>query len=79
VFLGERETGVAGRVLMDANYGNHFKEEEQGKVASVVECLEVWDYAGGVVFRGFVGEKMGVRSLFVFWGESVVDRELKQG
>lgn len=45
----------------------------------VREWVEIWDYAGGVRFRGFVAEKDGARALFVFFDSSVIGQDLKQG
>lgn len=47
--------------------------------AHVAEWVEIWDYAGGVRFRGFVGEKDGDRALFIFFDRSVIGKDLKQG
>jgi len=41
--------------------------------------IEVWDYAGGCSFRGFVGGEGDKKSLFAFFDSSVIDRDLKQG
>lgn len=41
--------------------------------------VEVWDYASGSSFRGFVGGKGDTKSLFAFFDSSVVGREQKQG
>jgi hypothetical protein len=41
--------------------------------------IEVWDYAGGCSFRGFVGGNGENKSLFAFFDSSVIGRDLKQG
>lgn len=43
------------------------------------EYVEVFDYAGGLRFRGFVAEKDDERSLFIFFDEEVVGQDLKPG
>lgn len=43
------------------------------------EYIEVWDYAGGARFRGFVAEKNDMRSMFIFFDQKVVGMDLKQG
>ena len=48
----------------------------RGRVDSWVE---VWDYAGGNMFRGFVAGEGEKRSLFVFFGQGAVGKELKSG
>lgn len=45
----------------------------------VKEWVEIWDYAGGQRFRGFVAEKEGERSMFVFFDNTVIGKDLKQG
>ena len=45
----------------------------------VKDYVEVWDYAGGALFRGFVAEKDGERALFVFFDKEVLDKDLKPG
>jgi len=45
----------------------------------VREYVEVWDYAGGARFRGFVAEKDGERALFVFFDKEVIGKDLKPG
>ena len=46
----------------------------------VRQWLEIWDYAGGVRFRGFTAEgEQGHRTLFAFFDETVFGRDLKQG
>lgn len=45
----------------------------------VKNYVEVWDYAGGARFRGFVAEKGGERALFVFFDKDVLDKDLKPG
>lgn len=46
---------------------------------SLQQWVEVWDYAGDLRFRGFVGENAVARSLFVFFDSSVVGKDLKPG
>ena len=45
----------------------------------VREYVEVWDYAGGARFRGFVAEKDDERALFVFFDNEVIGKDLKPG
>lgn len=45
----------------------------------VKEYVEVWDYAGGARFRGFVAEKDDERSLFVFFDKEAMSKDLKPG
>ena len=41
--------------------------------------LEIWDYASGCSFRGFVGGNGDQKSLFAFFDSAVIGRDLKQG
>lgn len=43
------------------------------------DYVEVWDYAGGARFRGFVAEKEDMRAMFVFFDREVVGMDLKPG
>ena len=45
----------------------------------IQEYVEVWDYACGARFRGFVAEKGDLRSLFVFFDQNSVGQDLKPG
>jgi hypothetical protein len=45
----------------------------------VSEWVEVWDYVGGIRFLGFVAEKEGERTLFVFFDQDVIGGKIKAG
>lgn len=45
----------------------------------VKEYVEVFDYAGGLRFRGFVAEKDNERSMFIFFDQEVIEEDLKPG
>jgi predicted neutral ceramidase superfamily lipid hydrolase len=45
----------------------------------VREYVEMWDYVGSTRFRGFVAEKEGERSLFIFFDREVIGKDLKPG
>ncbi|ORY15958.1 ornithine decarboxylase antizyme-domain-containing protein [Clohesyomyces aquaticus] len=45
----------------------------------VTDYLEIWDYVGGNKFRGFVVDKDGERSMFVFFDKAVMGADLKAG
>lgn len=48
--------------------------------AWVKDYVEVWDYACGGRFRGFVAEKDdGLKTLFVFFDREVIGKDLKPG
>lgn len=73
--------GVLGLGLHPAVHAQHkqpYQQQLQGPGA-VTNWLEIWDYSGGLRFRGFVADKDGVKSLFVFFDNEVVGKDLKQG
>ncbi|KAJ4347308.1 uncharacterized protein N0V89_011248 [Didymosphaeria variabile] len=45
----------------------------------VSDWIEVWDYVGGIRFRGFVAEKAGEKAMFVFFDQNVIGGDLKAG
>lgn len=45
----------------------------------IKEYVEVWDYAGGARFRGFVAEKNNERAMFIFFDKEVISMDLKPG
>jgi len=50
--------------------------EEYGLVE---QWVEMWDYVGGVRFRGFVAVKGDTRTLFIFFNDNVRTYDLKPG
>ena len=75
---------VVGAMLVGATMANHPSPSPDGKIYPEVEGLvrdyvEVFDYAGGLRFRGFVVEKDDERSLFIFFDEEVIGHDLKPG
>lgn len=45
----------------------------------VTDWIEMWDYVGGIRFRGFVADKGDEKAMFVFFDQSVVSGDLKAG
>ena len=45
----------------------------------VREYVEVFDYAGGLQFRGFVAEKDDERALLVFFDKGILGADMKPG
>lgn len=47
----------------------------------IAQWLEIWDYPGGARFRGFTvdGPAQGEKTMFVFFDESVISKDLKHG
>ncbi|KAL5371032.1 hypothetical protein PMIN02_012942 [Paraphaeosphaeria minitans] len=45
----------------------------------VSDWIEVWDYVGGIRFRGFVAEKADVKAMVVFFDQNVIGGDLKAG
>ncbi|KAI0438876.1 ornithine decarboxylase antizyme-domain-containing protein [Xylaria telfairii] len=49
-----------------------------GSAVGIRGWMEFWDYAGGASFRAFVAEKGDEKSLFAFFDNGLVGRDLKQ-
>jgi hypothetical protein len=45
----------------------------------ITDYIEMWDYVGGMRFRGFVAEKEDEKAMFVFFDETVIAGDLKAG
>jgi len=58
-------------------YNNYFGNGKGGQ--GIDATLEIWDYAGGCSFRGFVGGLDDKKSVFAFFGSSIIGQDLKQG
>ncbi|KAJ5041109.1 uncharacterized protein L3040_005663 [Drepanopeziza brunnea f. sp. 'multigermtubi'] len=89
VFLGEGgKASSNGSIGMGANaysppdesvdtYNNYFARRNTPQ--AIDAWIEIWDYAGGCSFRGFVAGEGDKKSLFAFFDSAVVGRDLKQG
>jgi hypothetical protein len=63
-----------------SDYGVAAKDAFFARDASIIsDCIEMWDYVGGVRFRGFVAELGGEKAMFVFFDQAVVGGDLKAG
>ena len=47
--------------------------------ALVSDWVEVWDYVGGIRFRGFVAESAHDKAMVAFFDQNVVGSDLKAG
>jgi len=54
----------------------HLEMPDAGVVS---DWIEMWDYVGGIRFRGFVADKGDEKVMFVFFDQSVVSGDLKAG
>ena len=86
VFLREKDSVDSGSYDLDAQaqspplssgdvHSNYFDQDQK---SMVTEWCELWDYAGGNSFRGFVAGTGDERCLFTFFDPSLVTRDLKQ-
>ncbi|OBT97250.1 hypothetical protein VE01_04714 [Pseudogymnoascus verrucosus] len=87
VFLGERDSIAHGSYEWTANAHSPPQEGMDGQSYfknavqrhnGVGSWLELWDYAGGCSFKGFVAGADDERCLFTFFDHSVINRDLKQ-
>ena len=86
VFLGEGRAANSGSIVMGANAHSppdksvnaHSYSGKPKSGQKVDAWLEIWDYAGGCSFRGFVGGDGNHKTLFTFFDASVIGRDLKQ-
>jgi hypothetical protein len=97
VFLGEgnqrQQDSLVTGMLNNTDYGyatsdygtpgsvQHFDTAVSGNKSTVVDCIEMWDYVGGIRFRGFVAEQGGEKAMFVFFDQAVLQSssDMKSG
>jgi len=86
VFLGERDASIMAPSVMGTNAYSPpdesvtaYNYSSNRKSNQVNSWLEVWDYAGGCSFRGYVAGTGTEKCLFAFFDSSIVGRDLKQG
>lgn len=72
-YAADRLRGLQSSPDMDDGLGFIDKE------GLVTEWIETWDYVGGNRFRGFVAEKDGEKTMFVFFDQLVIGGDLKAG
>ena len=59
-----------------ATWQNHNIGQEQKQIQ---QWLEVWDYTGDAIYRGFVKDVSSERTLFVFFENGALGNGLKSG
>lgn len=64
--------------LMDSPSPEAAGLSDKGKSA-ISDWIEMWDYVGGIRFRGFVAENEDEKAMFVFFDQSVIVGDLKAG
>ena len=94
VFLGEgnqrqQDSLVTGMLNNNAyatsDYGTPGSVQDvavySGNKSNVTETFEMWDYVGGIRFRGFVAETQNEKAMFVFFDHAVMQSsgDLKAG
>lgn len=50
-----------------------------GHDRGIQKWVEVWDYTGDAIYRGFVVDMNGERTLFVFFEDGAIGHGLKSG
>lgn len=60
-----------------------FQNIQQNQLGShydrIQRWIEVWDYTGDTIYRGFVADMEGERTLFVFLEDEALGNGLKSG
>ncbi len=79
VFLGEGITVKQNSLVMDAHTVNVLNRHFEATHGCVNDWIEVWDYTGDTSFRGFVAGKGDEKSLFIFFDDGLVGKDLKHG
>ncbi|KAK4234759.1 ornithine decarboxylase antizyme-domain-containing protein [Achaetomium macrosporum] len=66
--------------ITDETMMGHRRGPDHGARRGITGWLEIWDYAGGSSFRGFMAEdaSRGTKSLFVFFDAHSITRDMKQ-
>lgn len=91
VFLGEGNLAFEDSLVMDMQHDSrtehidgayglgHTARMKHG--STVGSWLEMWDYAGGALFRGFIANQRDHTSqtMFVFFDRNILGRDLKPG
>jgi hypothetical protein len=57
---------------------SYIQPNQTGQHGRIHRWIEVWDYSGDAIYRGFVAENNKERTLFVFFENSALDG-LKSG
>lgn len=87
VFLREKDSVDSGSYDLDASFavqsppmqGDSYGILDQaGQVTGISAWLELWDYAGGNAFRGFVAGTGDEKCLFTFFDPESMTKDLKQ-
>lgn len=78
MFHGERRFVRQELRGMDACQATRQDHIVQGH-KQIQQWVEVWDYTSDAIYRGFMTEASGERTLFVFFEESALGHGLKNG
>lgn len=78
VFLGERELAGQESLGMGAYHSNR-SEYTNHEYEQILAWIEVWDYTSDTIYRGFVTDMEGERTMFVFFADGVLEHGLKSG
>ncbi|KXG53928.1 Yippee-like protein [Penicillium griseofulvum] len=77
IFLGERGFVEQESLGMDAF--QNIQPNQIGQHDRIQRWIEVWDYSGDAIYRGFVAEHNKERTLFVFFEDRALEHGLKSG
>lgn len=78
IFLGERKMMLQDSLVKDTQE-LPLTSSTKSTTSLVSDWMEMWDYVGGLRFRGFVTGHGDQRSLFAFFDDAVMGKDLKPG
>ncbi|CAI7639176.1 unnamed protein product [Penicillium glandicola] len=77
-FLGERN--FVGQESLGMDVFQNIQPNQTGHQHDRIQrWIEVWDYSGDAIYRGFVAEQNKERTLFVFFEDCALEHGLKSG
>jgi hypothetical protein len=67
-----------GMMAASGSYAGYSVGSHELQMSDISSYVEIWDYAGGCNFRGFVAGDGEEKALFCFFGPSVIGKDLKK-
>ena len=73
------DSGINQLVVRDKVDGGRLSDVMEHADSRAQSYFELWDYAGGNRFRGFVAQRDGKRGMFVFFDHRSFGLDMKPG